>query len=130
MIVLKRFSLSNPEGEQGEQVDVGGKSGGNSNPQRQQQSQEVTSRTLMIQQMRLQRQLIQTQQAKRKLEQQERLAKTRQLGQQQRIEAEKNMREDSNNLRVKAQEKESGKASNTSLYKSRSVPNQPVSMPK
>lgn len=84
----------------------------------------------MIQQMRLQRQLIQTQQARRKLEQQERLAKSRQLNQQQRMEAEKDMREDSNNLKVKAQEKESGKASNTSLYKTRSVPNQPVSMPK
>lgn len=129
MIVLKRFSLSNPEGEQGEQVDVGGKSK-SGNPQRQQQTQEVTSRNLMIQQMRLQRQLIQTQQARRKLEQQERLAKSRQLNQQQRMEAEKDMREDSNNLKVKAQEKESGKASNTSLYKTRSVPNQPVSMPK
>lgn len=129
MIVLKRFSLSNPEGEQGEQVDVGGKlKSGNS--QRQQQTQEVTSRNLMIQQMRLQRQLIQTQQARRKLEQQERLAKSRQLNQQQRMEAEKDMREDSNNLKVKAQEKESEKASNTSLYKTRSVPNQPVSMPK
>ncbi len=90
---------------------------------------EVTSRTLLLQQMRLQRQIIQTQQARRKLEQQERLSKMKQLGQLQKTEQEKEDREKSNQVQIKKSEDGVRKMNdNTSLYKSKAKTVPPVSM--
>ena len=75
MIVFRRKEFALADQGQGQIV---------SSPQQSDQASitnEVTSRTLLLQQMRLQRQIIQTQQARRKLEQQERLSKIKQLGQ-------------------------------------------------
>ena len=103
-----------------------------SSPQQSDQvsiTNEVTSRTLLLQQMRLQRQIIQTQQARRKLEQQERLNKMKQLRQLQETEQEKEDREKINQVQIKKFEDGVRKMNdNTSLYKSKAKTVPPVSM--
>jgi hypothetical protein len=124
MIVFRRkeFALADDQG-QGQIV---------SSPQQSDQASitnEVTSRTLLLQQMRLQRQIIQTQQARRKLEQQERLSKMKQLGQLQKTEQEKEDREKSNQVQIKKSEDGVRKMNdNTNLYKSKAKTVPPVSM--
>ena len=123
MIVFRRKEFALADQGQGQTV---------SSPQQSDQASitnEVTSRTLLLQQMRLQRQIIQTQQARRKLEQQERLSKMKQLGQLQRTEQEKEDREKSNQVQIKKSEDGVRKMNdNTSLYKSKAKTVPPVSM--
>jgi len=125
MIVFRRkeFALADQGQGQGQTV---------SSPQQSDQASitnEVTSRTLLLQQMRLQRQIIMTQQARRKLEQQERLSKMRQLGQVQRTEQEKEDRDKINQVQIKKSEDGVRKMNdNTSLYKSKAKTVPPVSM--
>ena len=123
MIVFRRKEFALADQGQGQIV---------SSPQQSDQASitnEVTSRTLLLQQMRLQRQIIQTQQARRKLEQQERLNKMRQLGQLQKTEQEKEDREKNNQVQIKKSEDGVRKMNdNTSLYKSKAKTVPPVSM--
>jgi hypothetical protein len=123
MIVFRRKEFALADQGQGQIV---------SSPQQSDQASitnEVTSRTLLLQQMRLQRQIIQTQQARRKLEQQERLSKMKQLGQLQKTEQEKEDREKSNQVQIKKSEDGVRKMNdNTSLYKSKAKTVPPVSM--
>lgn len=123
MIVFRRKEFALADQGQGQIV---------SSPQQSDQvsiTNEVTSRTLLLQQMRLQRQIIQTQQARRKLEQQERLSKLKQLGQLQKTEQEKEDREKSNQVQIKKSEDGVRKMNdNTSLYKSKAKTVPPVSM--
>lgn len=123
MIVFRRKEFALADQGQGQIV---------SSPQQSDQASitnEVTSRTLLLQQMRLQRQIIQTQQARRKLEQQERLSKIKQLGQLQKTEQEKEDREKSNQVQIKKSEDGVRKMNdNTSLYKSKAKTVPPVSM--
>ena len=123
MIVFRRKEFALADQGQGQTV---------SSPQQSDQASitnEVTSRTLLLQQMRLQRQIIQTQQARRKLEQQERLSKMKQLGQLQKTEQEKEDREKNNQVQIKKSEDGVRKMNdNTSLYKSKSKTVPPVSM--
>lgn len=123
MIIFRRKEFALADQGQGQIV---------SSPQQSDQASitnEVTSRTLLLQQMRLQRQIIQTQQARRELEQQERLSKMKQLGQLQKTEQEKEDREKSNQVQIKKSEDGVRKMNdNTSLYKSKAKTVPPVSM--
>lgn len=146
MIILRRksFTLENPEGNQGEQMDVptdGGNDQSRNVPQPSQlQSQaqqtqknltnEVTSRQLLLQQMRLQKQLIQNQTARNKLQQQEKMSEMKRLSMQQKQEDDKSEKEKSNNIKIKKTADETRKMDdNTSLYKTKSKTVPPVGMP-
>jgi hypothetical protein len=93
-------------------------------------SQEVTSRDLQLEQMRLQRQqrLIQHQRAQ--LQVKENMARARALAQRQRIEREKSESDQKDSIKIKQMEENSNAAKNTNLYKTQSRPVAPVSMPK
>lgn len=99
--------------------------GQNTNPNNQ---GNTSSKDLLVQQMRLQRQIILTQQARQKLQQQERLARIRQTNTEQRIEQQKEETQSRNQLKAKKLEQDSNSISNTSLYKTRSHAVQPVPM--
>lgn len=102
------------------------------NAQRQaQKANEVTNRNIMLQRMRMQRQLVMNQQQRKRMDQQEKLANMRQLSQARRLEAEKSMKENSDMIRVKKASQEGKKVpqDHTSLYKSSAKLPHTVSMP-
>lgn len=134
MIILrrKRFSLQDPKGQQGDQVEVQIPDEVNKNVPTENQNNvtsEVTSRNLLLQQMKLQKQVLQSQLARKKLEQQENLANMRQLQQQQKQENEKNEKQASTSLKIKKSTEDGKKMNdNTSLYKTKSQTVPPISM--
>lgn len=90
----------------------------------------LTSRDMLIQQMRLQRQLLLTQQQRKRLDMQERLAKTKQLQNYQKQEDEKNEAEAANNIKLKKADDGRKLNDNTNLYKSKAKTVPPIAMPK
>lgn len=98
--------------------------------QEQQPSQDqkvATSKDLLIEQMKLQRALLQTQKQRQQLQAQESRDRLRQVTTAQRIEQRKDEQEDKNNLKVRKMEVDEG-AKNVNLYKSKSTAVPPVSM--
>jgi hypothetical protein len=94
-------------------------------------SQELTSRDLLLEQMRLQRQQRLIQHQKAQLQVKENMARARALAQQQRLEREKGEDDQKDSIRIKQMEENSNVAKNTSsLYKTKSRPITPISMPK
>ena len=91
------------------------------------QDETLTSKDMQLEHLKLQRQLMQTQRMRQKLEAQERRDETKRLMQLQKMEQQRDLEEDKQRVRVKKIEKDSEK-SNTSLYKSKSHPVAPVSM--
>lgn len=96
----------------------------------QEPSQEITSKDLQLEQLRLQRQQRLIQHQKTQLRIKEDMAKSRALAQAQKREAEKDTSEAKDRIRIKQQEQESQGSQNTGLYKTRTKPVAPVSMPK
>lgn len=94
----------------------------------QQQEQQITSKDLLIQQMRLQRQIMITQQQRQKLQNQETMAQMRQLNQKSKAENDKDNQQNSQNIRTNKMEQENAKPDNTGLYKTKSKIIPPVSM--
>ncbi len=97
------------------------------NPQADQQPQP-TSQELLIQQMRLQRQIIQTQQQRQRLQQQERMARIRQANQMQRAKNEDAQEDTKNQIKIRKMQDGSEQSDNTSLYKSKAKVTPPVPM--
>lgn len=93
-------------------------------------SQEVTSRDLQLEQMRLQRQQIQIQHQRQQLLAKEQMAKARALTQLQKMENEEKQSESKDRIKVRQQEANLQGPDNTHLYKTKSKAVQPVSMPK
>ena len=94
-------------------------------------SQEITSRDLLLEQMRLQRQQRLIQHQKAQLQVKENMARARALAQQQRLEREKGEDDQKDSIRIKQMEENSNVAKNTSsLYKTKSRPITSISMPK
>ena len=91
-------------------------------------SQEVTSRDLQIEQMRLQKQLLLIQHQKQQMRVKEEMAKRRQLQQLSRMESEEKQSQRSNQVKVRKMEADKEKPDNTSLYKNRSQAVAPVPM--
>ena len=89
--------------------------------------EQMTSRDMQLEQMKLQRQLMQTSRLRQKLEAQERRDESRRIMQLQKMEHLKDIEEDRQRVRVKKLEDKDDNA-NTSLYKSKSHPVAPVSM--
>lgn len=89
--------------------------------------EQMTSRDMQLEQMKLQRQLMQTSRLRQKLEAQERRDESRRIMQLQKMEHLKDIEEDRQRVRVKKLEDKDDNV-NTSLYKSKSHPVAPVSM--
>lgn len=89
--------------------------------------EQMTSRDMQLEQMKLQRQLMQTNRLRQKLEAQERRDESRRIMQLQKMEHLKDIEEDRQRVRVKKLEDKDDNV-NTSLYKSKSHPIAPVSM--
>ena len=89
--------------------------------------EQMTSRDMQLEQMKLQRQLMQTSRFRQKLEAQERRDESRRIMQLQKMEHLKDIEEDRQRVRVKKLEDKDDNV-NTSLYKSKSHPVAPVSM--
>ena len=89
--------------------------------------EQMTSRDMQLEQMKLQRQLMQTSRLRQKLEAQEKRDESRRIMQLQKMEHLKDIEEDRQRVRVKKLEDKDDNV-NTSLYKSKSHPVAPVSM--
>lgn len=90
-------------------------------------NQQLSSKDLQLEQMRLQRQLMQNERMKQKLQAEERRDKARRLMQQQRLEQRKDMEEDKERLSVRKMENDRNNP-NVSLYKTKPHPTAPVPM--
>lgn len=90
----------------------------------------VTSKDLQIEQMKLQRQLIQTQNMRQKMQAEERMSNLRQSNQLQKMEQKRDKDEKDNQVKLKKSEDTTkrAEANNTPLYKVKSKPVQPVPM--
>lgn len=90
----------------------------------------VTSKDLTIEQMKLQRQLLQTQSMKQRMQATERTQRLRQFQMLQRTEQKKEEADKDNQIKLKRSEDATKQqvAQNTSLYKSKAKPSQPVPM--
>lgn len=102
------------------------------NPQEQNQqpspdAQLRTSKDLLVEQMRLQKVMLQTQKQRQQLQAQESRDRLRQVTTAQRIAQRKEEQEDKNEIKRRKMEVEDG-AKNVSLYKSRSGRVEPVPM--
>lgn len=102
------------------------------NPQEQNQqpspdAQLRTSKDLLVEQMRLQKVMLQTQKQRQQLQAQESRDRLRQVTTAQRIAQRKEEQEDKNEIKRRKMEVEEG-AKNVSLYKSRSGRVEPVPM--
>lgn len=90
----------------------------------------VTSKDLLEEQMKLQRQLMITNRMRQKMQAEERQEEMKRISQIQKAEAKKDEQESENRIRTRKIEAQSGEAvkDNTSLYKTRSKPVTPVPM--
>jgi len=124
MIVLrnKKFSVPKP----GEMIS----------PVRQQQvpqqgndnSQELTSKDLQLEQMRMQKQILQIQHQKEQMKIKEDMARRRNLTQLNKMESEEKQTQQKNQIKTRRIEANNDKVDNTGLYKTKSKPIQPVPM--
>ena len=91
---------------------------------------QLTSKDLQIEQMRMQRQLLQTQRMKQRLQADERRERLRQISKLQREEAKKEETETKNQIKVKKIEMDNraDEAKNVGLYKRPTKMPEPVSM--
>lgn len=130
MIILRNKVFAVPQA--GEMVDIvkNEKYTGPSQAQPQQIPQEITSRDLQIEQMRLQRQQKLLQHQKAKLQVQEGLARTRAITQRQKIEDEKREHDLKNIMEIHKRIYDDNEVHNPTLYKSKSTITAPVAMPK
>ena len=100
-------------------------------PQEQDQQnpeeQAKTSKDLLVEQMKLQRIMLQTQKQRQQLQAQESRDRMRQVQTAQKVEQKKEEQEDKNDLKRRKMEVDEG-AKNVGLYKSRSNPVAPVPM--
>jgi hypothetical protein len=133
MIILRNKVFAVPQA--GEMVDIvknGKYTGPPQSPQAQPQQvpQEITSRDLQIEQMRLQRQQRLLQHQKAKLQVQEGLARTRAITQRQKIEDEKREHDLKNIMEIHKRIYDDNEVHNPTLYKSKSTITAPVAMPK
>jgi coproporphyrinogen III oxidase-like Fe-S oxidoreductase len=99
-------------------------------PTPQQEENPLTSKEMMIEQMRQQRQLMQTQRLRQRLQAQETRDKLRAIRAAQKMEKEEKSEDDKNNIKIKRLENQdnSSMAKNVSLYKTKSKLVAPVPM--
>lgn len=119
MIIKRKYFSSNPQQPSIEQQS-----------EINNEKQNMTSKDLQIEQMKLQRQMMETQKMRQRLQAEERMQKMKQVSQIQRMEQKKDEDNKDNQLKVRRIEKqtENNNSENIGLYKTKSKPVQPVSM--
>lgn len=92
--------------------------------------QQRSSKDLQIEQLRLQRQLLETQKLRQRIQAEERMQQLKANRQAQKIEQQKDEQQQDNQIKVKKIESQSNsdKFNNTPLYKTKSKPSPTVSM--
>lgn len=90
----------------------------------------LTSKDLLLEQMKLQRQQIQINHQRQQMRAKEDMAARRSLIQQQRMESEEKQSDQKDQLRARQQENAAAKPDNTSLYKQKAKTVPPVGMPR
>lgn len=124
MLILrnKKFSVPKP----GETIEMNRQSQlpqqGNDN------SQELTSKDLQLEQMRMQKQILQIQHQKEQMKIKEDMARRRNLTQMTRMESEEKQTQQKDQIKIRKMETSNDKPDNTNLYKSKSKAVQPVPM--
>lgn len=88
---------------------------------------QMSSRDLQLEQMKLQRQLMQTERMKQKMQAEERRDEARRLMQQQKLEQQKEVEDNKQRIRIKKMESGENNV-NVSLYKTKPHPTAPVPM--
>lgn len=92
--------------------------------------QQVSSKDLQIEQMRLQRQLLETQKMRQRIQAEERMQEMKAQQAAQKIEQQKDEQQKENQIKVRKMEnqREANNETNLPLYKTKSKPVKPVSM--
>lgn len=128
MMIIKRklYALVN------QQSDYNNKNnGGTQQSQQQPQPDTLTAKDLQIEQMKLQRQLLQTQRMRQKMESEERLHQAKQLAQIQRSQQKEDQEDKQNQVRVRKLQEDSQlnpADRNWNLVKTKAKTTAPVSM--
>lgn len=129
IIKRKLYALVN---QSGNNVGVGGNQNNNpNNNPAPQQPDIMTAKDLQIEQMKLQRQLMQTQRMRQKMEAEERLNQSKQLAQMQRSQQKEDREEKENQVRVRKLQDDTAinpADRNWNLVKTKAKPTAPVSM--
>ena len=115
-MIIKRKLFANPTLEQPPEIN--------------QTRQEMSSRDLQIEQMRLQRQVLETQRMRQRIQAEERMQELKQSTQAQKIEQKKDEAREDNQLKVKKIDAQNNRkdVNNIGLYKTKSKPTPTVSM--
>lgn len=116
MIIKRKLFASYPTPEQNPEID--------------QARQEMTSKDLQIEQMRLQRQILETQRMRQRMQAEERMQELKQSTQNQKLEQKKDEAQKDNQLKVKKIDAQNNRqeVNNIGLYKTKSKPTPTVSM--
>ena len=93
-----------------------------------QEQEAITSRELQIEQLRMQREIMETQKMKEKLKAEEAQNRLRQQTMLQKMEQKKDQEESKNQIKVKKLEVDNSSPENVSLYKTRSRVITPIPM--
>lgn len=115
-MIIKRKLFAYPTPEQVPEID--------------QAKQEMSSRDLQIEQMRLQRQILETQRMRQRIQAEERTQQLKQTTQVQKMEQKKDEVRDENQLKAKKIDAQNNRQeiNNIGLYKTKSKPTPTVSM--
>lgn len=100
----------------------------NNSSQKAPSEQQLTSNDLLIEQMKMQRELWRTQRLRQQVQAKENAEKVRRLNKAQAIENKKEEQASRDRIKIKRMEDSRNEVDNTSLYKTRSNPVPPVPM--
>ena len=118
IIKRKLFASNDPTPEQSPEIGLA--------------KQEMTSKDLQIEQMRLQRQILETQRMRQRMQAEERMQEMKQVNQTQKLEQKKDEAQKDNQLKVKKIDAQNSRQevniNNIGLYKTKSKPTPTVSM--
>lgn len=116
IIKRKLFASNDPTPEQSPEIGLA--------------KQEMTSKDLQIEQMRLQRQILETQRMRQRMQAEERMQEMKQVNQTQKLEQKKDEAQKDNQLKVKKIDAQNSRqeVNNIGLYKTKSKPTPTVSM--
>ena len=134
MMIIKRklYALVNQQSDYNNKSNGGNvNSGGAQQSQQQPQPDTLTAKDLQIEQMKLQRQLLQTQRMRQKMESEERLHQAKQLAQIQRSQQKEDQEDKQNQVRVRKLQEDSQlnpADRNWNLVKTKAKTTAPVSM--
>ena len=121
MIVLRDIKYTEQLSQQAQQMAL---------PQQGEEQQPLTSKDLLLEQMKLQRQQISINHQRQIMRAKEEMARRRNLTQLQRMESEEKQSDQKDQIKTRQQESINQKPDNTGLYKQKAKTVPPVGMPR